>query len=157
MAMAQGAGALVAALTANAMAMRWGLKRLLSRGLTVLAPVAAIYWLSPWYGMAFGVLALLGGIYLWNLTGLSTTCLSRVPRDLQARVSSLYSVTLSGGYSIGLLAQGWMQDRLGLRAVPATAAILVLVLVLVLQSRRAFDALDHPSELGGVEAVEQHT
>ena len=153
MAMAQGAGALAAALVANALALRWGIKHLLARSLTAVAPIAVIYWLSPWYPMAFGMLAMLGGVYLWTLTALSTTCLGRVSRDLQARMSSLYAVTLSGGYSLGLVAQGWLADRIGLRAVPVAAALMVLALTLYLRRRRAFDALGRPSAFGGLVAA----
>jgi MFS family permease len=150
LAMAQGAGALCAALVANALAMRWGVKSLLMRGLTAVSPIAAIYWLAPWYEMAFAMLAVLGGVYLWTLTALSTTCLGRVSRDLQARMSSLYAVTLSGGYSVGLVTLGWMQDRLGLRVVPVVAALLMLAVTLVLRQRKAFDALEQPSVYGGL-------
>jgi len=148
MAMAQGAGALVAALTANALAQRFGVRRLLSGALTVTAPVAAAYWLAPWYPLAFFLLAVLGGLYLWTITSLSTTCLGRVDRGLQARLSSLYSMTLSGGYSLGLVILGWGQDHLGLRVVPAVAAGVVLLVALVLHQRRAFDALDAPAPFG---------
>ncbi len=148
MAMAQGAGALVAALTANALAQRFGVRRLLRGALTAIAPVAAIYWLAPWYELAFGLLTLLGGLYLWTITSLSTTCMGRVDRGLQARLSSLYSMTLSGGYSLGLVALGWLQDHFGLRVVPAIAAALVLACALVLRWRRSFDALDTPTPYG---------
>lgn len=154
MAMSQGAGALVAALVANALAQRWGVKRLLTRSLTLVAPVAAAYWLAPWYPLAFALLAVLGGVYLWTLTALSTTCMGRVGRDLQARLSSLYSVTLSGGYSVGLVLQGWLADRIGLRVVPAAAAVLVLLLALALRQRRAFEALDAPQPYAAPPLVE---
>ncbi|MGC4117704.1 MAG: MFS transporter [Myxococcales bacterium] len=155
--MAQGAGALVAAFMTNALAMRWGAKNLLIRGMIVVGPIAAAYWASPWYGMAFPLLALLGGVYLFTMASLSTTCLGRVSRDLQARISSLYSVTLSGGYALGLFVQGWLQDRIGLRVVPVAAALLTLVVALWLRQRRAFDALEKPSEFGGLLGVKAST
>jgi MFS family permease len=145
LAMSQGLGALVAAFTANAVAQRWGVKSLLKRSLLAVSPVAAAYWLAPTYPLAFALLALLGGVYLWTLTALSTTCMGRVSRDLQARMSSLYSVTLSGGYSVGLMAQGWLADRLGMRLVPVVAAAIAFALTLALAYRRSFDALDAPA------------
>lgn len=151
--MAQGAGALVAAFMTNALAIRWGAKSLMVRGVTIVGPVAAVYWLSPWYGLAFPLLAVLGGVYLWTMASLSTTCLGRVDRDLQARISSLYSVVLSGGYALGLFVQGWLQDRVGIRAVPVAAALITLAVAVWLGRRRAFDAIERPSEFGGLLAT----
>lgn len=149
LAVAQGVGALVAAFTANALASRLGVQALLRRAFLAVGPIAAVYWLAPSYELAFALLAVLGGVYLWMLTALSTTCIGRVSREIQARMSSLYSVTLSGGYSLGLVAQGWLGDRLGLRAVPAAAAALLFALALVAHRRGAFAAVDAPSEFGG--------
>lgn len=145
LATAQGLGALVAAFTANAFALRWGARGLLVRSTLVVGPVALAYWLAPTYPLAFAILALLGFTYLWTLSSLSTTCMARVSRDLQARMSSLYSMTLSGGYALGLMAQGWLADRLGLRLVPAAAALLLFTLAFALRQRRAFEAIDAPS------------
>lgn len=148
MAMAQGMGALVFASTANAVAQRWGIQTLLSRSLLVVGPVAAAYWLAPTYSVAFALLGILGGVYMWTLTALSTTCMGRVSRNLQARMSSLYGMTLSGGYSLGLIAQGWLEDRFGLRRVPVAAAGLVFVLALILRRRRAFEAIEASRAFG---------
>jgi MFS family permease len=92
------------------------------------------------------VLMVQGGVYLWMLTALSTTCIGRVSREVQARMSSLNSMTLSG-YSLGLLIQGWLGDRVGLRAVPVAA--LLFLLALSLHRRGAFAAVDAPSKFGG--------
>jgi hypothetical protein len=75
--------------------------------------------------------------------------MGRVSRAMQARMNSLYFVTLSGGYVLGLVAQGWLTDRLGLRLVPAAAALLLLGLVVLLLGRHAFAAVDAPSAYGG--------
>ena len=75
--------------------------------------------------------------------------MGRVSRDLQARMSSLHSATLSGGYALGLATQGWLSDRLGLRLVPAVAAAMVLAIALVLRQRGAFAAIDTVSKFGG--------
>ncbi len=149
LAVGQGVGALVAAFTANAIAGRLGVQALLRRAFIALGPIAVAYWLAPSYEAAFCVLIALGGVYLWMLTALSTTCVGRVSREIQARMSSLYSVTLSGGYSLGLVVQGWLGDRVGLRAVPAAAAALLFLLALGLRRRGSFAAVDAPSEFGG--------
>jgi MFS family permease len=149
LAVGQGLGAFVAAFTANAIADRLGVRKLLTRALIALGPIAAAYWLAPTYGVAFAILIVQGGVYLWTLTALSTTCIGRVSRDIQARMISLYSMTLSGGYSLGLVIQGWLGDRVGIRAVPAVAAAVLLALALVLWRRGSFAAVDGPSAFGG--------
>lgn len=153
MATSQGIGALCAAFFANALATRWGVRKLLVRSLMLLAPIAAGYWLAPSYGLALALLAALGGVYLWTLSALSTTCMARVSREVQARINSLYGVTLSGGYSLGLIAQGWLTDHLGLRLVPAAAALLLLAIAVALRQRRAFEAIDAPCPYGGAVAA----
>jgi MFS family permease len=152
LATSQGLGALIAAFFANAVATRWGVRNLLKRALFIVAPIAGAYWLSPTFEIAMLSVVLLGGAYMWTLSALSTTCLARVSRDIQARTSSLYSMTLSAGYSVGLVAQGWLTDQLGLRT-PAAAAALLLVILLVLAQRRAFDAVEAPCRFGGTIAT----
>ena len=56
-------------------------------------------------------------------------------------MNSLYGVTLRGGYSLGLVAQGWLADQLGLRLVPTLAAGLLFTMALALHARRAFAAI----------------
>jgi MFS family permease len=149
LATSQGVGALVAAFTANAIALRWGVRRFLVGALTVVPLVAVAYWLAPRFGLALVALAFVGGVYLWCLSALSTICMGRVSRDLQARMNSLYIVALSGGYVLGLVVLGWLGDHLGLRAVPAVAALVFLGVVLALRARGAFAAVDAPGEFGG--------
>ena len=154
MAVGQGVGALIASGAANALAERLGVRGLLERTLIIVGPVAIAYWLSPTYAIAFGLLALLGAFYILNINALSATCMGRVSRDLQARISSLYSMTLSGGYAMGLAAQGWLSDRLGLRVVPAVAAGIVLAIALILRQRASLEAIDAPCEHGPAAVVE---
>jgi MFS family permease len=149
LATSQGVGSLVAAFTANALALRWGVRAFLGRALVVVPVVAVAYWLAPSFALALVALSLLGGVYLWCLTALSTICMGRVSRDLQARMNSLYFVALSGGYVLGLVVQGWLGDHLGLRAVPVVAALLFLGVVLLLRARRAFAVVDAPGAFGG--------
>jgi predicted MFS family arabinose efflux permease len=149
LATSQGVGALVAAFTANALALRLGVRTFLGRALVAVPLLAAAYWLAPRFGVALAALALVGGVYLWCLSALSTICMGRVSRDLQARMNSLYIVALSGGYALGLVAQGWLGDHLGLRAVPVAAALLFFGLVLLLRTRGAFAAVDAASSFGG--------
>lgn len=146
----QGAGALAGALLANAVGARWGVKNLMRWSLLAVSPLVACYWMAPTWAMATLLLVPVGGVYLWTMSSLSTTCMARVSRGLQARMSSLYGVTTSGGYAVGLFCQGWLADRLGLRVVPAVAAALMLVVVLLLWRRAAYDSVEAPSAFGGV-------
>jgi MFS family permease len=140
----QGAGALLAALTASAAALRWGRRSLLARSLLAVSPIAACYWLAPTWPIALVLLAPLGGIYLWTISSLSATCMGRVSRDMQARMSSIYSVLLSGGYAVGLVVQGWLADAVGLRVVPVVAAALLWAISLALWKRHGFAAVEAP-------------
>jgi len=145
----QGAGALAAAVFANAAAERWGVRSLLARSLSAVGPVAACYWLAPTFPSALVLLAPLGGVYLWTMSALNTTCMGRVGRDLQARMSSLYTVTLSGGYALGLLLQGSLADLFGLRVVPTVAAGMLFAVAVVLWRKRAFGVVESPCAYGG--------
>jgi predicted MFS family arabinose efflux permease len=91
----------------------------------------------------------MGALYLATLTGLNTTCQLRVPRELQARVSSLYNMMLNGGYAVGVWLQGALADRVGVRFITASCALLLLALMLTqrLLRPRAFDATEAPSKL----------
>jgi predicted MFS family arabinose efflux permease len=86
----------------------------------------------------------LGAVYLVVLTGLSTVCQARAPKELLARVTSLFGMVLNIGYSAGIWLQGALADQLGLRLVTACAALLLLALVLALRALRprGFDALE---------------
>lgn len=76
---------------------------------------------------------MLGANYMLLMSGTHTYCQSRVPRELQARMSSLYSMVLGGGYALGVWGQGALADRVGLRFVTVSFSILFLALVLTLR------------------------
>jgi predicted MFS family arabinose efflux permease len=100
-----------------------------------------VYWLSPTLPLAASVIFVLGGAYMMLMTGTNAFCQSRAPRELQARVSSLYSMVLGGGYSLGVWGLGALADRVGLRFVMVTASIVFLALVLTVRllRPRSFD------------------
>jgi len=129
LATAQGLGAVAAATVVGSLGDRWGRRRLLVRSCAAVALVAALTWLAPQFGWALLGIALLGAAYLTTLSTMSSICLSRVSRLLQARVASLYSLVLSGSYALGLLALGWAGDRLGVRRVMVSAALVCLGVV----------------------------
>jgi MFS family permease len=153
MATAQGVGAIAAAVLTGSLADRWGRRRLVSRTSFLLGGVAAAYWLAPWFGLAVALLPLLGGAYLAVLTGINATCMSRVSRLLQARVSSLYTMVLGVGYATGLLTLSWIGDHAGLRLTMTTTALLLVLAVLWLKRRGTLGLLDGPAQFLGREEV----
>lgn len=132
----QGVGALVASVLVGSLVERWGRQRLLDASLLLLGPVAAAFWLSPTLPVAMGTMLVLGAVYMVALTGLGTRCQERAPRELAARVSSLAAVLLNVGYSLGVWLQGALMDRVGVRPVTATAAVLFLLVAVGLRAQR---------------------
>ncbi len=61
------------------------------------------HWLAPALPLAAGAIFLLGGTYMICMTSISTAVLLKVPRTMQGRVASLYSLTLGSGYAAGLI------------------------------------------------------
>ena len=125
----QGLGAVLAALASSGLADTFGRKRLVEGATWVVGPVAALYWLSPTFPIAAGGMFALGAVYLAVITSSNSICLSRTPRGMQARVSSLFSLVLGGGYALGLVVLGWLADRFGLHVVGASAAGVYIALV----------------------------
>ena len=146
---AQGVGAVIAAVVLGPLVARFGRQRVLEGCLLFIGPVAALYWLAPTLHLAALAMVGLGWLYMATLTGLNTLCQLRVPRELQARIHSLYSMMLGVGYAAGVWAQGALADRIGVRFVTASCAVLFLALVLTLRllRPRAFDATEAPSKL----------
>ena len=154
----QGTGAVIAAVAAGGIAERYGRGRLLGWAVAVMGPLAVVYWLSPRFSIALPLIFLMGATYLALVTGANTICLSRVAKRLQARVSSLVSLVLGGGYAIGLIVLGWGGDRIGLRTAGVLAGVIFVGLWLALRRRSpdAFPDLDetpHPLRVDAVVVV----
>ncbi len=133
--MAQGMGALASAVVVGELIHRSSARRIIQVSSLLIGPMAILYWVAPWYRAALGLMVVLGAIYVGVLTPARTTLLARAPRELQARVASLFNVVISAGYSLGLLAQGALGDRFGLRWTSAAAGGLFAVLALRHQGR----------------------
>src|SRR5262249_23476529 len=132
---------------------RWGRRRLVSRMTLMLGGVAVAYWLAPRFWLAVPLVAMLGGAYLSTLTGVNATCMSRVSRLLQARVSSLSTMVLGVGYATGLLALSWLGDRVGLRLTMVTSAVLLTLTVVWMKRRGLLALLDGPAQFLGRDEV----
>jgi MFS family permease len=144
----QGVGAVLSALAATPLAARLGRRRLLVTALLAVGPVAALYGLAPRFGLAVVAIGLLGFVYLAVLSGTSTVCQSRAPRELRARIASLFMLAVGGGHAAGLVVQGWLGDRVGLPAVTAVtgAALLAIVVAVRLLRPDWILAMDAPTE-----------
>ncbi|MCP3137088.1 MFS transporter [Pyxidicoccus xibeiensis] len=129
----QGAGAVTAALVVGTLVDRLGQRRLLAWLALSIGAVASLYWLAPSLQLAAVGIFVLGANYMMLMSGMHAFCQARVPRNLQARMSSLYSMVLGGGYAAGVWGQGALADRVGLRFVTVSFSILFLALVLTLR------------------------
>jgi MFS family permease len=143
---AQGVGAVLAAMLLGPLIERFGRRRLLEACLILIGPMAAVYWMTPTLHAAALAIVGLGALYMATLTCINTTCQLRVPRELQGRISSLYSMMIAVGYAGGVWLQGLFADRLGVRLVTGGCALLFLSLVLTLRllRPRAFEATEAP-------------
>ncbi|HEX6596416.1 MAG TPA: MFS transporter [Acidimicrobiales bacterium] len=126
---AQGVGAVVGALMLAWLAERYGRRRVLVGDMVVLPVVLIAYGLSPNLATATVMLVLVGAAYVGLLSGFGAVVQLRAPEALRARVLSLYMVALGVIYPIGAIVQGFLGDRIGLRAVTAGTAVLYLMIV----------------------------
>ena len=133
---AQGVGAVLAALAAAPLAARLGRRRLLVAALLAVGPAAVLYGLAPAFPLAVAAIAVLGFVYLAVLSGTSTVCQLRAPRELRARIASLFMLGVGGGHALGLVVQGWLGDRVGLPAVTAVTGLLLLGIVVAMRVLR---------------------
>lgn len=142
----QGVGAVLAAVMASAVADRFGRRGLYEGAAMLVGPLCVFYWLSPSFGVACLLIFALGAAYMAFMAAANTTMQARAPRRYQARVSSFHNMVLGGGYSLGLVAQGWLGDALGLRLVPVCFAAVFFAAVAGARVRRrdAFEALEAP-------------
>jgi MFS family permease len=128
---AQGMGAIAGAFAMSPLVRRFGLRRMALVASFALGPCAAAYWLAPSPDFAAALIGLVGAAYLASLTTLNTIGQLRAPREAQARVSSIHSMLLGGGYAVGLVAMGALADVFGLRLVLGAAAGAFLCLCII--------------------------
>jgi MFS family permease len=152
---AQGIGAVCAALAAAPLAARLGRRRVLVLALLLVGPAAVLYGLAPTFPLAVVAIALLGFVYLAVLSGTSTVCQLRAPRELRARIASLFMLGVGGGHALGLVVQGWLGDQVGLPAVTAVTGLLLAGIVLAVRLARP-DLLEamEPSPSGDVHPLQ---
>ncbi|MGH9225740.1 MAG: MFS transporter, partial [Acidimicrobiales bacterium] len=142
----QGIGAVAGALMLASLAARYGQRRVLVVDAVLLPVLLLLYAAAPNLPAAAVAIALVGASYVGVLSGLGTVVQLRAPAALRARALSLYMVALGVIYPVGAVVQGFIGDRIGLRAMTASTAALFLALVLVLRAvrPRLADDLDAP-------------
>ncbi|HZD72512.1 MAG TPA: MFS transporter [Actinomycetota bacterium] len=145
---AQGIGAVCAALTAGPLAARIGRRRLLVTALLAVGPLAAAYGLAPSFPLAVVAIGVLGFCYLNVLSGTTTVGQLRAPRELRARTASLAMLGVGGGHSLGLVMQGWLGDRVGLRLVTAVTGLALLAIIAAVRATRPdlVRSMDEPAK-----------
>jgi predicted MFS family arabinose efflux permease len=155
---AQGAGAIVGAFAMAPLVRRFGLRRIAVWATLALGPCAVAYWLSPSPGAAAVCISMLGAAYLASLTSFNTIGQLRAPREAQARVSSIHSMLLGGGYALGLVALGALADRFGLRLLLASAAVAFAVMVAIglMLATEGVAALEPNRVASGAFKLEEH-
>jgi MFS family permease len=155
---AQGVGAVSAALAAAPLAARLGRRRLLVAALLAVGPAAVLYGLAPTFPLAVAAIAVLGFVYLAVLSGTSTVCQLRAPRELRARIASLFMLGVGGGHALGLVVQGWLGDRIGLPVVAAATGLLLFGIVVAVRALRPglLEAMEpsQPSPSGDVHPLQ---
>jgi MFS family permease len=150
---AQGIGAVCSALAATPLAGRLGRRRLLVAALLLVGPAAVLYGLAPTFPLAVAAIAVLGFVYLAVLSGTSTVCQLRAPRELRARIASLFMLGVGGGHALGLVIQGWLGDRVGLPEVTAATGLLLLGIVVAVRLARP-DLLEAMEPSGDVHPLQ---
>lgn len=133
---AQGVGAITGALLVVSLAERYG-RRLVMIVFLVLTPLAGVaYAGANTTVLAAGAIALVGGLYIGLLSGLTTVVQLQAPVEFRGRVLSLFFVALGVTYPIGLLIQGAIAGWVGLGPTTAVGAALMLVALAALRARQ---------------------
>jgi MFS family permease len=143
---AQGAGAVLMALSIGSLTKAYSARRVLE-GVLWMLPVALVaYALSPTIVVAVVLIFVVGGLYMGALSCFTSTAQLRAPAELRGRVMSVLNVLLGGLYPIGSLTQGWLSDRIGQRSTAAGAAVLMVVVLAVVRVAQPgyLRALDEP-------------
>jgi len=137
----QGVGAVLMALSLNALMRKLG-ARDLYRAVVLALPLALIaYAGSP--NLVFGAITIIavGAVYLGGLSTFNTITQLRTPAALRGRVLSTNMIILGSLYPLGSVVQGWVGDQVGLRATTmGAAALLFVVSVLTGAASRRFGA-----------------
>jgi MFS family permease len=138
---AQGAGAVLMAVSLGGLSYRFGHRRVLLSAVGVLPVTLILYALAPSLPLAVVAIFFVGAAYLGCLSSFTTVAQLRAPDALRGRVMSALMVLLGILYPLGSIIQGTLADEIGLRATTTGAAVLLGVALLVIRvARPDFDA-----------------
>ena len=126
---AQGVGAVAGALALPGLAVRFGRVAMLRVALIAVPILLCAYGLAPDLAVAVPVFVAVGAAYISVLSGLNTVVQLRAPVAARGRILSIYMMALGLVYPVGAVIQGRLANTHGIRAVTATAAVLLLVVV----------------------------
>ena len=136
---AQGVGAVVAGVSLGSLVSSLGLRRTLVGLMVALGPALMAYGLAPNLLLMVPALALVGGCYMGTLSTFSTIGQTQTPVEARGRVMAINNAMLGTLYPVGAVLQGWLADRVGLRAVTvASGVVMAAVLAAVAMFRRGF-------------------
>lgn len=149
---AQGVGAVAMALSMGALAARIGAQRVLVACLFLVPPAIIVYGLSPTLAVAVPAILLVGFLYLGALSSFLSIAQLRSAPEVRGRVMSIMMVILAGIYPLGSVLQGALADRVGLRTVTVSTALLMLAILIVARLVRPglADDLDAPTAEGAL-------
>jgi predicted MFS family arabinose efflux permease len=124
---AQGVGAVIGALTLPSVVKRTNRHVVLRGSLVVLVLAILGYGAAPTSSWAIAALVIVGMAYIGTLTGLNTSVQLHAPPNERSRVLALYTLSLSIGYPVGALVQGYLADHVGVREVTVVSALVAAV------------------------------
>ncbi|MEY4339878.1 MAG: hypothetical protein RLZ14_1728, partial [Actinomycetota bacterium] len=129
----------VAGVSLGSLVSSLGLRRTLVGLMVALGPALMAYGLAPNLLLMVPALALVGGCYMGTLSTFSTIGQTQTPVEARGRVMAINNAMLGTLYPVGAVLQGWLADRVGLRAVTvASGVVMAAVLAAVAVFRRGF-------------------
>lgn len=128
---AQGVGAVLGALALTPLATTFGRRRVLLADLIAVSVLLALYGLSPNIWLASIAMVAVGGAYIGVLAGCNTIIQLNATDALRGRMLGLYMMALGILYPVGAIAQGWIANAVGIRAVTVAGALLLFGVVVV--------------------------
>jgi MFS family permease len=123
---AQGIGAVLGALALTPLANRFGRRLVLLADVVAVCLLLVAYSLSPnlWVGAV--ALMFTGAAYIGVLAGSNTLIQLHAPDALRGRMLGIFMMALGVLYPIGALVQGAIANVIGIRAVTAAGALVLL-------------------------------